>query len=149
MISETAVVEAGAHVDPTAEILQFAVVRAGAWIGPRVRVCSHVYIDADVIVYPGSKIKNGALLYEGVIIGPNVFVGPGVCFTNDPRPRAAGRGPIPRPVTAVFRGASIGANATILPGIRIGEYAVVGAGAVVTRNVPPRATVFGNPAREP
>ena len=92
-------------------------------------------------------MKNGANLYEGVILDDDVFVGPGVCFTNDPAPRASRQGPRPRPVTRVHCGASIGANATILPGITIGARAMVGAGAVVIRDVAADTTVVGNPAR--
>lgn len=143
----TAIIETGARVHYTAEVLQYAVVRHGARIGPGTRVCSHVYVDANVIVGNDCKVKNGALLYEGVILGNGVFVGPGVCFTNDPFPRSLRRGPVPRPVTRVERGASLGANVTVLPGVTIGADAMVGAGSVVTRDVPAGATVVGNPAQ--
>lgn len=145
---ETSLIETGARVHRTAEVLQLAVIRSGARVGPHTRVCSHVYVDVNVVIGAYCKIKNGALLYEGVILEDAVFVGPGACFTNDPRPRALHRGPVPRPVTRVCRGASIGANATILPGVTVGADAMVGAGAVVTRDVVPGAVVYGNPAEE-
>lgn len=147
MVHETAIIEPGARVHASAEVWQYAVIRSGATVGPGSRICSHAYVDCNVLVGHDCKVKNGVLLYEGVILGNSVFVGPGVCFTNDPRPRAGGRGPIPRPVTRVEDGASVGANATILPGVTIGRNAIVGAGAVVTHDVPAGETWAGNPAR--
>lgn len=144
----TAAVSPKARIHPSAEILQFAVVREGATVGPNTRICSHVYVDARVLIGKDCKIKNGSMLYEGVVIEDAVFVGPNVTFTNDPRPRALGRGPVPRPVTRVRRGATIGAGSVILPGIEIGEDAMVGAGSVVTKDVPAGVTVYGNPARK-
>lgn len=145
-IHSTALVT-GARLHPTTEVLQFVVIREGARVGAHTRVCSHVYIDAYVIIGRDCKIKNGAMLYQGVILEDAVFIGPNVTFTNDPRPRALHLGPVPRPVTRVRRGATIGAGAVILPGITIGEDAMVGAGAVVTKDVPAGITVYGNPAR--
>ena len=91
-------------------------------------------------------IKPGVQLWDGIRIEDDVFVGPNATFTNDPAPRSK-QYLDEHPVTVVRRGASIGANATILPGLTIGQYARVGAGAVVTRSVPPYAVVVGNPAR--
>lgn len=144
----TAVVERSARIHKTAEILQYVVIRGGTRIGPHTRVCSHVYIDVDVTVGKYCKIKNHAFLCTGVHLEDGVFIGPGVVFTNAKEPRALRIAPRPFPVTKVCRGATIGANATILPGITIGEDAMVGAGAVVTEDVPPGATVIGNPARK-
>lgn len=147
VIHRTAVVQDGAVVGEDCEILQHAVVRAGARIDRGVRICSHVYVDSGVEIGWGSKVKNGALLYRGVVLEDRVFVGPGAVFTNDPHPRAYRRHGEPYPETRVRSRATIGANATILPGVEIGSGAMVGAGAVVTRDVPQGATVAGNPAR--
>lgn len=147
-VHATAVVETGARIHTTAEVLQFAVIRSGARVGPGVRVCSHVYVDANVVIGKYSKIKNHAFLCEGVILEDAVFIGPGVVFTNAKNPRALRRAPRPWPVTKVCRGATVGAGAIVLPGVTIGEDATVGAGAVVTRDVAPGATVVGNPAKE-
>lgn len=130
-----------------AEILQFVVVRAGASIGAGTRVCSHVYIDCDVRIGQGCNIKNGARIYKGVHIGREVFIGPNVCFTNDASPKAFEKHTPPFPITMVEDKVSIGASAVILPGVTIGRGAVVGAGAVVTKDVDPRTTVVGIPAK--
>ena len=124
----------------------FAHVLPKAVIGEDCNVCDHVFIENDVSVGSRVTIKCGVQLWDGVRLEDDVFVGPNVTFTNDPMPRSRqylGR----YPETFVRKGASIGANATILPGITIGQYAMVGAGSVVTRSVPPYAVVVGNPAR--
>ena len=123
-----------------------AQVREGARIGKLCRIGKSVYIDKNVIIGHGCKIQNFATLYDGVVIGNGVFIGPHVCFTNDVRPRAASTDWKIIP-TKVNDGASIGANATILCGITIGRNAMVGAGAVVTRDVPDNGLVVGNPAK--
>ena len=121
-------------------------------IDPRARIGPGVVIDGEVTIYhdveigADSMIQSGAYLPPGVRIGRGVFIGPHAVFTNDKHPRS--KNPHFRPeITTVEDGASIGANATILPGIIIGARAVVGAGAVVVGNVPPETTVVGNPAR--
>jgi acetyltransferase-like isoleucine patch superfamily enzyme len=124
----------------------FAHVLPKAVIGEDCNVCDHVFIENDVSVGSRVTIKCGVQLWDGVRLEDDVFVGPNVTFTNDPMPRSRqylGK----YPETFVRKGASIGANATILPGITIGQYAMVGAGSVVTRSVPPYAVVVGNPAR--
>lgn len=126
-------------------IWQFAVVLKGAAIGARCNVCAHTFIENDVIVGNDVTIKSGVYLWDGIELADGVFVGPNATFTNDAFPRSKQHKPFPR--TVVETGASIGANATILPGIRIGEGAMIGAGAVVTKNVPAHALVVGNPAR--
>lgn len=145
-VHATALVQ-GAELGPDVEVLQFAVVRAGARVGAGTRVCSHAYVDAGVIVGRGCKVKNHAFLCEGVVLEDGVFVGPGATFTNDRHPRASRRARRPFPRTVVRTGATIGAGAVILPGVEIGAGATVAAGAVVVRDVPPGATVAGNPAR--
>jgi acetyltransferase-like isoleucine patch superfamily enzyme len=127
-------------------IWAFAHVLPGAVIGRDVNICDHTFIENDVVVGDRVTIKCGVQLWDGVRVEDDVFIGPNATFTNDPVPRSKVR-PGEYPATLVRRRASIGANATILPGMTIGQNAVVGAGSVVTRSVPPHAIVAGNPAR--
>ena len=140
-----AIVETDAIGDGT-RVWAFAHVLPGARVGAGCNICDHTFLENDVIVGDRVTIKCGVQLWDGVTLEDDVFVGPNATFTNDPFPRS--RQPqetVSR--TLVCRGASIGANSTILPGITIGARAMVGAGAVVTRNVPPDTIVVGNPAR--
>lgn len=127
-------------------IWAFAHVLPGARIGRDCNICDGVFIENDVTVGDRVTVKCGVQLWDGVTLEDDVFVGPNVTFTNDPRPRSKVYPETYAP-TLVCAGASIGANATILPGLTIGRSAMVGAGAVVTRSVPPYAIVVGNPAR--
>nr|WP_104127530.1 WxcM-like domain-containing protein [Cryobacterium sp. Y57] len=127
-------------------IWAFAHVLAGAVIGRNVNICDHVFIENDVIVGDRVTIKSGVQLWDGIELQDDVFVGPNATFTNDGFPRSK-KYPESFPRTIVEKGASIGGGAVILPGIRIGRDAMIGAGAVVTRDVPPFAIVVGNPAR--
>ncbi len=127
-------------------IWAFAHVLEGAVLGRDVNVCDHTFIENDVVVGDRVTIKCGVQLWDGVRVEDDVFIGPNATFTNDRFPRSQ-MYPERWPETVVGRGASIGANATILPGMSIGQNAMVGAGAVVTRSVPPNAMVMGNPAR--
>jgi UDP-2-acetamido-3-amino-2,3-dideoxy-glucuronate N-acetyltransferase len=127
-------------------IWAFAHVLPGAVIGADCNICDHVFIENDVQVGSRVTIKCGVQLWDGVSLEDDVFVGPNATFTNDPWPRSK-QMPKAFSKTLVRRGASIGANATILPGLTIGMHSMVGAGAVVTRDVPPYAVVVGNPAR--
>jgi UDP-2-acetamido-3-amino-2,3-dideoxy-glucuronate N-acetyltransferase len=124
----------------------FAHVLPGAVIGRDCNICDQVFIENDVVVGDRVTIKCGIQLWDGVRLEDDVFLGPNVTFTNDRYPRS-GHQPTRYPETFVKRGASIGANATILPGLTIGPGSMIGAGSVVTRNVPPNAIVVGNPAR--
>ena len=124
----------------------FAHVLPGAAIGRDCNICDHVFIENDVVVGDRVTVKCGVQLWDGVTLEDDVFVGPNATFTNDPFPRSR-RYPERFARTVVRAGASIGANATLLPGIEIGQGAMVGAGAVVTRDVPPGVIVTGNPAR--
>jgi acetyltransferase-like isoleucine patch superfamily enzyme len=143
------------EVGPGTRVWAFAHVLAGARIGRDCNVGGHCFVEGGATVGDGVTLKNGAMVWEGVTLEDGVFVGPGAVFTNDLRPRsprhppAAGRygdaGWLAR--TNVGRGATIGARAVILPGIDVGAYAMVAAGAVVTRSVPPHGIVMGNPAR--
>lgn len=127
-------------------IWQFCVVFAGAKIGANCNICAQVLIENDVVIGDNVTIKSGVQLWEGLRIEDNVFIGPNVTFTNDLFPRSKIY-PEQFLQTIVKAGASIGANATILPGVTVAEGAMIGARAVVTRSVPPNAIVVGNPAR--
>lgn len=127
-------------------IWAFAHILSGAVIGDNCNICDHTFIENDVIIGDRVTIKNGVQLWNGLRIEDDVFIGPNATFTNDLFPRS--RHYLEEiPQTVIRRGASIGANATLLPGLEIGSHAMVGAGAVVTRSVPPNAIVMGNPAR--
>lgn len=127
-------------------IWAFAHILPGAKIGSGCNICDGVFVENDVAVGDNVTIKCGVQLWDGITLEDDVFVGPNATFTNDLRPRSKVY-PDAFLRTVVEKGASIGANATILPGVRIGRNAMVGAGAVVTRSVPPHAVVVGNPAR--
>ena len=115
-------------------------------IGSECNICDNVFIENDVKVGDRVTIKCGVQLWDAITLEDDVFIGPNVTFTNDPFPRSR-HYPESFTPTVVRRGASIGGNATILPGITIGEGAMVGAGAVVTKDVPAKAVVIGNPAK--
>jgi UDP-2-acetamido-3-amino-2,3-dideoxy-glucuronate N-acetyltransferase len=142
---ELAVVETTA-VGKGTRIWAFAHVLPGAKIGADCNVCDHTFIENDVEIGDRVTVKCGVQVWDGVRLEDDVFVGPNATFTNDRFPRS-GNHEKGIAFTTVKAGASIGANATIMPGITIGEHALVGAGAVVTRNVPAWAIVTGNPAR--
>lgn len=133
------------HIGPRTRIWAFAHVLSGAVIGADCNICDHVFIENDVRVGDRVTVKCGVQLWDGVVLEDDVFVGPNATFTNDRFPRSK-QYPPEFPKTIVRSGASIGANATLLPGITIGPNAMVGAGAVVTKDVPENAIVVGNPA---
>jgi acetyltransferase-like isoleucine patch superfamily enzyme len=128
------------------QVWAFVHILPGARIGTDCNVCDHVFIENDVVVGDRVTIKSGVQLWDGIRIEDDVFIGPNATFTNDLFPRSK-RYPDKFAVTVVQKGASIGANATILPGVKIGKNAMVGAGSVVTKDIPPNAIVTGNPAR--
>ena len=122
-------------------------VRENAEIGKNCIISKDVYIDCNVSIGDNCKIQNSVSIYDGVEISSDVFVGPNACFTNDKVPRAFNKDwKISK--TIVEQGASLGANSTMICGVRSGEYAMIGAGAVVTKDVLPYTLVIGNPARE-
>lgn len=144
-IHEKALCES-ADIGPGTRVWAFAHVLKGAKIGADCNICDGVFVEEDVVVGDRVTVKCGVQLWNGVRLADDVFVGPNATFTNDPFPRSRMR--VEKfPETFVEAGASIGANATILPGLRIGAKAMIGAGTVVTRDVPPGAIVVGNPGR--
>ncbi len=145
-IHPAAIVEDGSMIGEKTRVWAFAHVLSGAKIGCDCNICDHVFIENDVVVGDRVTIKSGVQLWDGVELESDVFIGPNSTFTNDLFPRSKVY-PEKYLKTTVRKSASIGANATILPGLEIGENAMVGAGSVVTSNVPPNAIVYGNPAR--
>jgi len=154
-IHPTAEVADSAQIGPGTSIWNQCQVRENAVIGRNCILGKDTYVDFGVRIGDNVKIQNGALLYHGVTIEFGVFVGPGVIFTNDKKPRAVNPdGSLKAdadwqvgPITIAY-GASIGAGAIVLPDVIVGRFALVGAGAVVTKNVPDHALVLGNPARQ-
>lgn len=146
MIHPTAVVEPGAVVEDGARIWHFVHVRSGARVGPDAHLGKSVYVDSGAVIGARCHVQNFVSVYAGVTLEEDVFVGPSAVFTNDLFPRA-GNADWTQVPTLVRRGASIGANATVVCGVTIGEWAMVGAGSVVTRDVAAHQLVLGNPAR--
>ena len=133
------------QIGEDSRIWQYSVILAQAQIGKNCNICAHTLIENDVVLGDNVTVKSGVFIWDGITIQDNVFIGPNVTFTNDKHPRSK-QYPEEFLRTVIEKGASIGANATILPGIKIGQYAMVGAGAVVTKDVPEKALVVGNPA---
>jgi UDP-2-acetamido-3-amino-2,3-dideoxy-glucuronate N-acetyltransferase len=145
-IHPTAVVEEGAFVGSGTRVWHHAHIRAGAVLGRGCTVGKNVFIDAEVTIGSGVKLENNVSVYRGVSLEDDVFVGPNTVFTNDRFPRANNeRWNLVK--TIVRRGASVGAGSTIVCGLEIGTWAMIGAGAVVTHSVLPHELVVGNPAR--
>ena len=128
------------------KVWQFVVILPGAVIGNDCNICAHTFIENEVVLGHRVTVKSGVFLWDGLTIEDDVFIGPCVAFSNDKYPRSKVY-PDAFAQTLIKRGASIGANATVLPGLVLGENCMVGAGAVVTRDVPDNAVVVGNPAR--
>ncbi|MCD6461493.1 MAG: N-acetyltransferase [Thermoplasmata archaeon] len=145
-IHPTAEVSPEARIGDGTNIWHQSQIRERAAIGKDCNIGKGVYVDFDVVIGDRCKLQNYVCVYHGVRMGNGVFVGPHATFTNDFYPRAESED-WKVYETVVEDGVSIGANATIICGIRIGRYAMIGAGSVVTRDVPPHALVYGNPAR--
>jgi len=143
-VHDLAVVEDGALIGRGVQVWHQAHVRTGARIGAETKLGNNVYVDTGVVIGARVKIQNNVSVYAGVTIDDDVFVGPAAVFTNDRVPRAFGEWS--QTTTFVRRGASIGANATIVCGVEVGEFAMVAAGAVVVRSVASHELVAGNPA---
>ena len=154
-VHPTAIVETE-QIGAGSRVWAYAHVLAGARVGRDCNIGDHCFVESGAIVGDNVTVKNGVAIWEGITLADDVFVGPFVCFTNDRQPRSP-RMPEARAryadkenwlaETVVMQGASIGANATILPGLRLGRYCVVGAGAIVTRDVAQHSIVVGTPAR--
>ena len=144
----TAIIDPDCNIGQEVKIWHFSHIMSGSFIGEKCNIGQNCVISPNVILGKNVKIQNNVSVYSGVECEDDVFLGPSVVFTNILNPRSA----IPRRdhyiKTWVRKGASIGANATILCGIEIGSYALIGAGAVVTKNVKPYALVIGNPAKQ-
>lgn len=134
------------NIGESTRIWQFVVILEGAQIGKECNICSHCFIESDVVIGDRVTVKNGVQLWDGLRLSDDVFIGPNVSFTNDRFPRSK-QYPNQYLVTKINKGASIGAGAVILPGIEIGSNAMVAAGAVVTKSIPPNSIVVGNPAK--
>ncbi len=134
------------HIGAGTRVWQYVVILPNAVIGKDCNICSHCFIENDVVIGDRVTVKSGVQLWDGVILEDDVFIGPNVTFTNDRYPRSRNR-EVELEKTIIERGASIGAGSVILPGIRIGRRALVGAGSVVTRDVAQHQIVVGNPAR--
>ncbi|WP_085535918.1 acyltransferase [Massilibacteroides vaginae] len=145
---ETAVIDDGCIIGSGTRIWHFSHIMEGAVVGRNCNIGQNVVISPGVILGQNVKVQNNVSIYTGVTCEDDVFLGPSCVFTNILNPRSA----VPRKEkyekTIVKKGASIGANATIICGLTIGEYALIGAGAVVTKNVPPYALVIGNPGKQ-
>ena len=146
-IHETAIVDAGAVIGEGTKVWHWVHVCAGAEVGARAVLGQNVYVGPGVQIGAGCKVQNNVSVYSGVTLEENVFVGPSAVFTNVRTPRADVERKDEFATTIVRRGATIGANATIVCGVELGERCFVAAGSVVTRDVPPFTLVRGVPAR--
>lgn len=133
------------HIGDGTTIWQYCVVLSNAVIGANCNICAHVLIENDVRIGDNVTVKSGVQLWDGVTLEDNVFIGPNVTFTNDLVPRSK-RYPSQFAKTIIKKGASVGANSTIVAGHTIGEYALVGAGSVITHDIPAFTVWYGNPA---
>lgn len=133
------------NIGDDTKIWQFAVILEHAIIGQNCNINCHTFIENNVVLGDNVTIKSGVFLWDGIIIADNVFIGPNVTFTNDKYPRSK-QYPDVFQKTIIKRGASIGANTTILGGVTIGENALIGAGSLVTKNIPDNEVWYGSPA---
>lgn len=147
-VHESAFVDEGAQVGEGTKIWHFCHVMPKAVVGRECNVGQNVFIDNHVSVGNGVKIQNNVSLYNGVVVEDDVFLGPSMVLTNVINPRSFIERKTEFRSTLIRKGATIGANATIICGVDIGEYALIGAGAVVNKNVPAYALVVGNPGRQ-
>ena len=145
---ETAVIDAGCTIGKGTKIWHFSHIMPNCKLGENCNIGQNVVVSPDVTLGKNVKVQNNVSIYTGVICEDDVFLGPSMVFTNVMNPRSAVNRKNEYLKTIVKRGASIGANATIVCGHDIGEFAFIGAGAVVTKTVPPYALMVGNPARQ-
>jgi len=144
---ESSYVDEGAEIGEGTKIWHFSHIMAGAKIGERCSLGQNVNVGGNAVIGNGVKIQNNVSIYDSVEIEDDVFCGPSMVFTNVINPRAFVERKNEYKKTILKKGCSIGANATVVCGVTIGEYALVGAGSVVTKDVPPYSLVYGNPAR--
>ena len=144
----TAIIDQGAQIGKGTQIWHFSHLMGSCNVGAGCKLGQNVYIDANVTIGNGVKIQNNVSVFNGVIVEDDVFLGPSMVFTNVINPRSFIERKNMFRKTLVRKGATIGANATIICGVEIGAYAMIGAGAVVTKNVPAYALMKGNPARQ-
>jgi UDP-2-acetamido-3-amino-2,3-dideoxy-glucuronate N-acetyltransferase len=145
-IHPTSIVNKSASIGHETKIWHFSHVRENVKIGKNVTIGQNVYIDKDVVIGNNCKIQNNVSIYKGVRIDSNVFIGPSVTFTNDLYPNVEEWSEDKIILTHIKSGVSIGANSTILCGISLNENALIGAGSVVTKDIPKNVIAFGNPA---
>lgn len=145
---ETAWIDNGVSIGNGTKIWHFSHVMSGSVIGKNCNIGQNVVIGPDAVIGSGCKVQNNVSVYKGVTLEDDVFCGPSMVFTNVFNPRAHIRRMDEARPTLVKKGASLGANCTVVCGTTIGRYAFVGAGAVVTRDVPDHALIYGNPARQ-
>lgn len=148
MIHDTAVIDKGARIGKGTKIWHFCHVMGGAEIGKNCILGQNVFVGNNVRIGDGCKIQNNVSLYDGVVLRDNVFIGPSAVFTNVKYPRADIEQKDNFLKTYIGDGVTIGANATILCGVIIGDRAFIGAGSVVTKDILPETTVYGNPAKK-
>jgi UDP-2-acetamido-3-amino-2,3-dideoxy-glucuronate N-acetyltransferase len=146
-VHQSAVIDEGAEIGPGTNIWHFSHIMQGCRIGSNCIIGQNVFLASGVILGDGVKIQNNISIYTGVKCEDDVFIGPSVVFTNVINPRAFIERKHEYRSTIIKRGASIGANSTIICGVTIGSYALIGAGSVVTRDIPAYALAFGSPAR--
>jgi acetyltransferase-like isoleucine patch superfamily enzyme len=154
LIHPTADVSPKATIGHGTKVWHQAQIREGVYIGPNCIIGKGVYVDFGVSIGANSKLQNGVYVYHGATVEDGVFLGPGVILTNDKSPRAINpdgslKSDADWQISPIHikRGASLGAGSIVLPGVTIGEFAMIGAGAVVTRDVPPHGLVYGSPGR--
>ena len=144
----TAVIDENCEIGEGTKIWHFSHIMSGSKIGKRCNIGQNVVVSPQVILGDNVKVQNNVSIYTGIVCEDDVFLGPSMVFTNVINPRSAIIRKEEYRRTIVRKGASIGANATVICGNEIGEYAMIGAGAVITKEVPPYALVYGNPARQ-
>ena len=145
---ETAIIDEGCNIGKGTKIWHFSHIMTGCTLGEKCNIGQNVVVSPDVVLGKNVKVQNNVSIYTGVICEDDVFLGPSMVFTNVINPRSAVNRKSEYVRTVVKKGASIGANATIVCGHDIGEFSFIGAGAVVTKEVPAYALVVGNPARQ-